>query len=57
MLYQEIQRFLIEKRTRSRWGEVLSLMVGVLVNEYGRNGLAAANEWLEAFRQQIESKR
>jgi len=48
-------KFAWSKRTYSRWIEVLRLMVGVLVQHYGRRGVQNALLWLKTLVQQRRS--
>ena len=41
--------FLWRKRRLSRWKEIVRLLVGILVHEYGAEGRQFAHEWLSAL--------
>jgi hypothetical protein len=49
--------FIWERRTYSRWTEVLRLMVGVLVREHHREGAYKARAWLSTLIEQQQTPR
>jgi len=46
---QSTWNLLWRKRRLSRWNEILCLLVGILVQEHGAEGLQIAREWLSAL--------
>lgn len=46
---QSTWNLLWRKRRLSRWNEILRLFVGILVQEYGTQGLQMAHSWLSAL--------
>ncbi|MFL5702651.1 MAG: HEAT repeat domain-containing protein, partial [Ktedonobacteraceae bacterium] len=46
---QRVWDLLWRKRRLSRWNEILRLLVGILVQEHGAEGLQIAHEWLSAL--------
>jgi HEAT repeat protein len=46
---QSVWELLWRKRRLSRWHEILRLLVGILVQEHGAEGLEVAREWLSAL--------
>ncbi len=46
---QNTWHLLWRKRRLSRWSEILRLLVGILVQEHGTEGLQIAREWLSAL--------
>jgi HEAT repeat protein len=51
---ERVRQLITEKATRSRWGEPLRLMIGVLIQR-GTPGSALAREWLRAFSERHET--
>jgi hypothetical protein len=47
--WQSTWELLWRKRRLSRWNEILCLLVGILVQEHGAEGLQIAHKWLSAL--------
>src|SRR5262249_9148335 len=51
---ERVTQLITQKATRSRWGEPLRLMIGVLIQR-GTPGSALARQWLRAFSERHET--